>query len=97
MKKDLEFYEELESRFEDINKEMLHMYIDKNRRYSNSFAETIREYGMIVTSMRLDEKLKRLKSINKYGEDKDGDSLEDTLIDIANYCIISLMEVRANK
>ena len=60
----------------------------KNKRYGNSFHQTIEEYGVIALLIRLTDKLNRLKTAYQYRE-----SMEDTLIDIAGYAILGLIEL----
>lgn len=60
----------------------------KNERYGNSFHQTIEEYGVIALLIRLTDKLNRLKTAYQYRE-----SMEDTLIDIAGYAILGLIEL----
>jgi len=64
----------------------------KNESYGNSFHETIEEYGLLALIIRLTDKFNRLKILYKnYG------SLEDTLIDIAGYAILGLIELKNTK
>ncbi len=60
----------------------------KNKRYGNSFHQTIEEYGIVALLIRLTDKLNRLKTAYKYHE-----SMEDTLLDIAGYAILGLIEL----
>jgi len=64
----------------------------KNKRYGNSFHQTIEEYGVIALLIRLTDKLNRLKTAYQYRE-----SMEDTLIDIAGYAILGLIELENRK
>lgn len=85
----------METTFEMVTAEMLNMYQRKNADYGNSFAETIREFGFIPAVARINDKLKRVKNMVKGREMniiKD-ESLRDNLIDIANYCILTIMEL----
>jgi len=64
----------------------------KNKRYGNSFHQTIEEYGIVALLIRLTDKLNRLKTAYQYHE-----SMEDTLLDIAGYAILGLIEVENTK
>ena len=64
----------------------------KNKRYGNSFHQTIEEYGIVALLIRLTDKLNRLKTAYKYHE-----SMEDTLLDIARYAILGLIEIENTK
>ena len=51
--------------FEDITLEMRNTYERKNADYGNSFEEQFNEYGLISSCIRLEDKLRRLKSLSK--------------------------------
>lgn len=80
-------------------KEIGDLYDVKNTAYRGAFAEQFQEDGLSYVTPILGNKERRLKAINKaqlLNEEFDfGDeSLEDTLKDIANYCIMTLIELR---
>lgn len=77
--------------FSDITKDMIELYERKNKDYGNSFDKTLNEFGIVAGLIRLNDKMNRVKSIyNKDVSVKD-ESLEDTLIDLANYAVMTLM------
>lgn len=77
--------------FSDITKDMAELYERKNKDYGNSFDKTLNEFGIVAGLIRLNDKMNRVKSIyNKDVSVKD-ESLEDTLIDLANYAVMTLM------
>ena len=84
-----------ESKFESITKEMLELYKIKNKNYGNSFSKQFEEYGLTSVCIRLEDKLNRLKSLNKQGKDANvGDeSIKDTLIDTAVYAVLAILEI----
>ena len=85
--------------FEMVTAEMLNMYQRKNADYGNSFAETIREFGFIPAVARINDKLKRVKNMVK-GQEMNiikDESLRDNLMDIANYCVLTIMELDNQK
>ena len=88
----------METIFEKITAEMLETYKKKNADYGNSFAETIREFGYIPAVARINDKLKRVKNM-VFGQEMNikEESLRDNLIDIANYCILTVMELDNQK
>lgn len=80
---------------EEICKELNKIYEAKNKDYGDSFGKSFDEYGMTMACIRLDDKLNRLKSLNKSKELKVLDeSIEDTLLDLANYSIMTVIEMR---
>lgn len=70
------------------------VYEKKNNDYGNSFGKVFREEGFTSVITRLKDKIYRLSSINKSGNIMVKDeSVEDTLLDLANYCIMALIEL----
>ena len=78
---------------EDICKQLKVIYENKQSDYGNSFGESIKEWGMIAAIVRMDDKMRRLKSLVKQPALIKSESMKDTLMDLANYCIMSVMEV----
>lgn len=82
-------------RFVNITGEMKDIYELKNKNYGNSFSKQFEEYGLTSVCIRLEDKLNRLKSLNKQGKDANvGDeSIKDTLIDTAVYAVLAILEI----
>lgn len=75
---------------EEINK----LYERKNHDYGDSFHQTFAEEGMAMARIRLGDKLNRFKTLSRGGEQKVNDeSIRDTLIDLANYAIMTVLEM----
>lgn len=77
------------------------IYEQKNHDYGDSFHDTFVEEGLAMARIRLSDKLNRFKKLSRLtGEDgklvKD-ESIEDTLLDLANYAIMTVMELRLKK
>ena len=85
--------------FKEYTDRMLNTYIKKNSDYGSSFDELFDEYGMDSVLIRLKDKYNRLKSLTKPGQKQMvlDESMEDTLLDLANYCILTLVKIRKNK
>lgn len=80
--------------FSDICEQLTDLYNRKNADYGDSFYKTFQEYGMDMVCIRLSDKLERLKKLTRGSEQKIKDeSIEDTLRDMANYTIMTLMEL----
>ena len=78
---------------EKICKELNDIYARKNKDYGDSFGRSFTEYGMTMPCIRLDDKLQRLKNLTRNGGASVNDeSIEDTLLDLANYAIMTLIE-----
>ncbi len=66
----------------------------KNRDYGNSFSEQWREYGMISSCIRLEDKMRRLKKLTMSSEQHVKDeSVRDTLLDMCGYAILTINEL----
>lgn len=81
----------------DIHKiicnKLTEIYIKKNADYGDSFAKLRNEYGNTAILIRLEDKLGRLKKLMLGAEQKVKDeSINDTLVDLANYAIMELVE-----
>ena len=83
--------------FSGILCEMRETYEKKNADYGNSFSETIDEFGFIPAVARINDKVKRVKNIVKGQKMNVNESFRDNLIDIANYCILTIMELGKRK
>ena len=75
---------------------MTEMYEAKNADYGDSFAKLRNEYPEAIC-IRLQDKLNRLKTlITGHQMQVKDESIEDTLLDIANYAIMELVERKNN-
>lgn len=79
--------------FQRITDEMLKLYSSKNELYGDSFNQLMHELGLIAGVVPLDNKLRRVKSIVK-GTEVKFESLEDSLMDLANYSILMLIHLK---
>ena len=71
---------------------MHNTYKAKNADYGDSFTKVRREYPEAIC-IHLMEKLERLKTLYKGNEQRVKDeSIDDTLLDIANYAVMELLE-----
>ena len=78
--------------------EINELYAKKNHDYGDSFAQSFREEGMAMVRIRLGDKFNRLKALTRGGEQKVSDeSIRDTLIDLANYAIMTDLEMEGEK
>lgn len=73
------------------------IYEQKNRAYGNSFGDTYNDLGIISAVTRISDKFNRLKNLAKDNSIPQGDeSIADTLLDMANYCIMTYMELKSD-
>lgn len=74
------------------------LYDRKNRDYGDSFHTSWNDYGITMAAIRIGDKYNRLRNLtSKTGtfQNVANESLRDTLIDLANYAIMTVMEMDA--
>lgn len=77
--------------FMNITTDMAKTYAAKNHDYGNSFEQSCNKFGIIASVVRLGDKMNRIESLAiKKAEVKD-ESIKDTLLDMANYAIMTVM------
>lgn len=79
-------------RFREITQNLADLYEKKNANYGNSFEKLFQELGPIAGLVPLHNKLDRITNLVKGGKN-DFESLEDSLVDLANYAIMNLIEL----
>ena len=87
-------------RFEQIQNKMLETFKIKNHDYGNSFSDLYKEFGdkgIITATTQIAHKYHRLVNAVKGTTMKVNESLEDALLDMANYCIMTLIEIQKDK
>jgi hypothetical protein len=71
---------------------MVDTFVRKNHDYGNSFEESLNEEGIVAARVRMGDKWNRFKSLTNGNKAKVNDeSVRDTLLDLANYCIMTAM------
>lgn len=80
--------------FKEITDEMIALHERKNHDYGNSFSETYSKLGVISAATRMLDKMNRVVSlVTKEQQKVNDESLRDTLIDLANYAVMTIMEL----
>lgn len=81
-------------RLEELMKQSLDLYKKKNADYGNSFAEVYRELGFESGLVQILHKVNRIKGIyNKGKAEVENESLKDSLVDLANYALMTVVEM----
>lgn len=77
-----------------ICEELNSLYAKKNHDYGDSFHISFLEEGMSMPRIRLGDKLNRFKTLSRNTKQEVNDeSIRDTLIDLANYAIMTILEM----
>lgn len=78
-----------------ITQKLTELYERKNADYGDSFGKSYAEYGLAMPCIRLEDKLNRLKNLSLRGSKQqvNDESIRDTLMDLANYAIMTIIEI----
>ena len=80
--------------YEQVLEELKDIYKRKNHDYGDSFAILYKKFGLQSVIIRLWDKLLRLETLTKEDAQVKDESIQDTLKDLANYCIMALAEMK---
>ena len=82
------------ARHYEICQKLNQVYKAKNHDYGDSFGDTYKKLGIISAVTRLSDKMNRLMSLAiKHDAQVKDEKIEDTLLDMANYAIMTLIEL----
>ena len=75
--------------------ELSAIYEKKNHDYGDSFHQSYLEEGLAMPRIRLGDKFNRFKNLTKGKTciEVNDESIRDTLLDLANYAIMTVMEL----
>lgn len=84
--------------FERVTREMRGTWKAKNADYGSSFDDGIDRFGLVSAAVRISDKANRFASLadGKSAQVKT-DSLRDTLMDLANYAVMTVMRLDQDK
>lgn len=81
-------------RHQKLCEELKTLYERKNNDYGDSFHHTFLEEGVAMSRIRLSDKLNRFKRLTSAGDVKvKNESIRDTLLDLANYALMTILEL----
>ena len=83
--------------FRDITNSMIQTYQAKNQDYGNSFEKSLYKFGLVASIIRLSDKMNRIESLSQKKAKVESESIEDTLLDLANYAIMTVIWLRKNR
>lgn len=83
----------MENLHQKICAELTDLYRRKNHDYGGSFSNMVKKFGLTAAAIHLDEKLTRFETLINADCKVSQESIRDTLIDIANYAILTVMEL----
>ena len=79
---------------QQICEELTSIYAKKNHDYGDSFHISFCEEGMAMPRIRLGDKFNRFKTLSRgHKQEVNDESIRDTLLDLANYAIMTVLEM----
>ena len=90
---DIEQQNDMCVRHNNICGELTEIFRRKNQDYGDSFHKSYEEFGLTMAAIRLGDKLNRFKTLIKAESEVKDESIRDTLTDLANYAIMTVMEL----
>ena len=82
-------------KFKQLAEEITSLYEKKDAAYGGSFSDTYNKLGVISAVTRISDKYNRLCNLATNPDiDNLGESIEDTLKDLAAYSIMTLIEIK---
>ena len=84
---------------QDLLDYLHNLYITKNHDYGDSVHDTYEKYGLISFLVRIEDKLNRVRTLNNKNTEAQvpTEKIEDTLLDLANYAILAVLELKAEE
>ena len=82
-------------KFNEIVSKMADTYEKKNADYGDSFGQTCDEFGIIAAIVRMNDKMNRIKQLSKKNALVTDESIKDTILDLANYAVMTLIWVNS--
>lgn len=73
------------------------LYKDKNHDYGDSVHDTFEKYGLTSFLVRMEDKLNRARTLDKVESEVKDEKIEDTLLDLANYAILAVIELECKE
>lgn len=83
------------NKHKELCNELNELYIKKNKEYGDSFGKAVEDLGLYSGVVQMYHKLQRIINITQGGltEELEYESLRDNLIDLANYALITVVEM----
>lgn len=85
-------------KFNELATDMCKLYENKNYDYGDSFNISCTKYGPIAALTRMSDKFNRIETLilKRQKQKVEDEKLEDTLVDLANYAMMTVLWLRDN-
>lgn len=89
-------YQKREAIHKQITDAMHDLYVRKNRDYGSSVTDTYEKFGLTSFLVRISDKLNRITNLTLNNKDNlvQDEKVQDTLLDLANYAVLALIELK---
>jgi hypothetical protein len=83
-----------DERIDEICQNLANLLKRKNADYDDSFTKQFEKYGVLSSMIRIEDKFNRLNNlvVKGNGTKLTNESIDDTLLDLSGYCILTLIE-----
>lgn len=84
--------------YQETLNQMADTFYLKNERYGDSFTQTMDDYGLVTSIIRITDKFNRLTTLYKNKNlDVDDEPIIDTMLDMANYLAMTVAYIKSRK
>lgn len=84
--------------YQETLNQMADTFYLKNERYGDSFTQTMDDYGLVTSIIRITDKFNRLTTLYKNKDlDVDDEPIVDTMLDMANYLAMTVAYIKSRK
>ena len=90
---DIEQQNDMCIRHNNICGELTEIFRRKNHDYGDSFRKLYVKWGLKASAIRLEDKLNRFETLIDVESEVSDESIRDTLLDLANYAILTVIEM----
>lgn len=70
------------------------LLVSKNQDYGDAFGKSVDKFGDVAFLVRMEDKINRMNNLMSTNKVPNNESIQDTLTDIAGYCILMLKKMR---
>ena len=84
--------------YQETLNQMADTFYLKNERYGDSFTQTMDDYGLVTSIIRVTDKFNRMTTLFKNRElDEDDEPIVDTMLDMANYLAMTVAYLKSRE
>lgn len=73
---------------------LANLLVSKNQDYGDAFGKSVDKFGDIAFLVRMEDKINRMNNLMQSNKEPNNESIQDTLTDIAGYCILMLKKMQ---